>query len=276
MNPELPLKHSKTLYLPVGISRTLPPKTQGLLRRSALDHSQRVQEYFHPFRIYPNELQLTRKYPKKLNFEEIKKDREVIVLDSPERKIPSERNFMNFQNKQNVFKPSDLEVLDKRNILIEERHGVKYVKNSQGREFVYYENLEQVRNILKYQFPGMTKDSMYKELLRPYRHKVVSVGDIVSGSFKQVYQCGYSNCTKQFSKTWNLVDHLRMHEGIKPYKCHICYKLFTQKGNLQKHLKQHVITDVEQRKKFRCDYCGKGYTERYNCVAHMRKHCRNS
>mmetsp|Transcript_28593 Transcript_28593/g.25306 ORF Transcript_28593/g.25306 Transcript_28593/m.25306 type:complete len:106 (+) Transcript_28593:485-802(+) len=105
--------------------------------------------------------------------------------------------------------------------------------------------------MLKKRYPSMTKDSMYKALLHPYQHEIVESFDSVTNTVKQIYQCGYEGCDKQFNKTWNLVDHLRMHEGIKPYKCHICKKFFTQKGNLQKHLKQHVITDVQMRKKFK-------------------------
>lgn len=146
-----------------------------------------------------------------------------------------------------------------------EKNGHKYVQNKFGEEFVYYENLEEVRRVLRSRHPGMSKSTMYRELLQPYRHRVINLYDEQSGRLtKQVYKCGYENWDKQFNKTWNLVDHLRMHEGIKPYRCHLCEKLFTQKGNLQKHMKQHMITDVNERKRYICDRCGKGYTERYN------------
>ena len=48
------------------------------------------------------------------------------------------------------------------------------------------------------------------------------------------------------------------------YKWEHCNRKFKQKGNMNKHLKQHLFPNVEQRKKFRWDICGSSYTERYN------------
>lgn len=141
---------------------------------------------------------------------------------------------------------------------------VKTISNSDGKEFVYFENLEDVKKVLSQKYPSMNKNDMYKELLKPYKYHVTKERDSKTRQLREVYKCGYGNCNKVFNKTWNLVDHLRMHEGIKPYQCEICSKLFTQKGNLKKHLKQHLITDVNHRKKYKWDICGKGYTERYN------------
>jgi hypothetical protein len=116
---------------------------------------------------------------------------------------------------------NNIEIKKTRNVLIKYDNGNKYVRNHKGVEFVYYENLEEVRNTLKSKFPGMGKNKMYKELLQPYKHKIFNYFDPVTSCTKQVYQCGYGDCNKKFNKTWNLVDHLRMHEGIKPYRCHL-------------------------------------------------------
>lgn len=150
---------------------------------------------------------------------------------------------------------------------------VKTISNCEGKEFVYFENLEDVKKVLSQKYPSMNKNDMYKELLKPYKYHVTKERDSKTRQLKEVYKCGYGNCNKIFNKTWNLVDHLRMHEGIKPYQCEICCKLFTQKGNLKKHLKQHLITDVNHRKKYKWDICGKGYTERYNWLVSARKQC---
>ena len=279
MSIKFPFKTPKTLYLPEGIlDKSLKGKNQGRINWfDGTDSSFPV--YFNPFNSSLRTLQRKKRTNRqKQSIEEVKIEKHVkkepiiICLDSPDSK--GEAQFDNFgsslsyQNKQ-VTSDDNLEILKNRNVLIEERDGQKFVINSQGKEFVYYENLEEVRKVLRRRFPGMSKDSMYKELLKPYRHQIVDFLDSSTHTMKQIYQWGYEGWIKQFNKTWNLVDHLRMHEGIKPYKCHIWEKFFTQKGNLQKHLKQHVVTDVQKRKKFKCTYWGKGYTERYNCTVSL-------
>lgn len=79
-----------------------------------------------------------------------------------------------------------------------------------------------------------------------------------------VYICKYKNCNKEFNRTWNMLDHARMHWGIKPYKCKDWEKAFTQKGNLKKHQRQHLNPDLSDRKRYKCQYCDSAYTERYN------------
>lgn len=96
--------------------------------------------------------------------------------------------------------------------------------------------------------------------------KLLAIWIPLLGALKMFINEDMETENKQFNKTWNIVDHLRMHEGIRPYRCHLWEKLFTQKGNLQKHLRQHVTSDVNQRKKYSWDEWGKSYTERYNCL----------
>lgn len=118
-------------------------------------------------------------------------------------------------------------------------------------------------------FPNMQREQMYKELLKPYKYRVLIETDEENKKDKELYFWGYDNCNKNFSKVWNLVDHLRMHEGLRPYYCDIWNKFFTQKGNLKKHLRQHTLQDVNDRKKFVCHHCDKGFTERYNLMVSL-------
>lgn len=55
----------------------------------------------------------------------------------------------------------------------------------------------------------------------------------------KVITCMYDNCGKKFTKTWNILDHFKVHTGVKPFQCSGCGKEFSQKGNLTKHLKLH-------------------------------------
>lgn len=55
-----------------------------------------------------------------------------------------------------------------------------------------------------------------------------------------------------------------MHEWVRPFACKFWGKAFTQKGNLRKHMKQHLVPNVDQRKKYKWEHCKSSYTERYN------------
>ena len=128
----------------------------------------------------------------------------------------------------------------------------------------HLENLEEVKLAFGSKNPYMTKDQMYDELLKPYKCQKIVQRESFSDKEKIYYVCKYENCNKRFTKTWNLLDHVRMHEGIRPYKWMHCPKSFTQKGNLKKHQIQHTISTLKDRKRFKCDIWGKGYTEKYN------------
>lgn len=65
---------------------------------------------------------------------------------------------------------------------------VPIVTNPQGKEFIYYENLAQVRRCLGRIHPQMSKQQMYKELLKPYKHHIFFTEEPENGQQKEVYQ----------------------------------------------------------------------------------------
>lgn len=95
------------------------------------------------------------------------------------------------------------------------------------------------------------------------------------GKHFTVYICKEGDCNKEFFRTNNLLDHVRMHAGIRPYSCQYCHKEFTQKSNMKKHLKMHLLPNLEQRKRYQCNQCGACYTERYNFMVSKNSFSRN-
>ena len=59
-------------------------------------------------------------------------------------------------------------------------------------------------------------------------------------------------CSKQFNKGWSILDHVWMHENIRPFKCEHWEGSLTQKWNLKKYNRRHFATKLRERKRFKC------------------------
>ncbi|KAG0729204.1 Zinc finger protein 341 [Chionoecetes opilio] len=53
------------------------------------------------------------------------------------------------------------------------------------------------------------------------------------------HKCNY--CNKEFSKNFDLRQHIRSHTGEKPFQCIVCGRAFTQKSNVKKHMATHKV-----------------------------------
>ncbi|KRF98294.1 uncharacterized protein Dwil_GK28118 [Drosophila willistoni] len=111
------------------------------------------------------------------------------------------------------------------------------------------------------------------------------------------YVCEF--CAKEFSKTYDLIRHRRIHTKEKPYACteNECFKLFSTKAKLREHQKAlhcpHQKPEVKKLPKrdktlenlklllpqppilgssFKCVYCQKIFSRKFNCRIHMLTH----
>lgn len=91
----------------------------------------------------------------------------------------------------------------------------------------------------------------------------------IGNCLKRSFLCPYG-CEKSFTERSNLMIHIKIHLGEKPYACTYdgCCKRFITLGNLRSHSKTHNSI------KLRCSFngCNKSYSHKNRLSAHLKSH----
>ena len=97
---------------------------------------------------------------------------------------------------------------------------------------------------------------------------------------RQILACDYPGCSAAFSKPCRLEYHMRLHDGVRPYKCNVpgCDASYTRPYHLTRHRsKAHGTKDpspspTHERRSFPCKTCPKTFTKHKNLRIHEFVH----
>lgn len=97
---------------------------------------------------------------------------------------------------------------------------------------------------------------------RPFMPKPKDV--VLRQPIGKKFEC--SDCSAVFTTKINLVAHVNMHRGIRPYRCVDCPRAYTSQARLQRHMRQHSDDH------FMCDYCARAFKVKAALVVHLNTH----
>ena len=73
-------------------------------------------------------------------------------------------------------------------------------------------------------------------------------------------------CGENFYLAKELQNHVKIHSSDRPYSCKICYRDFTHRHNLKRHMMSHSDNSVQ------CGLCSRTFKETFYLQMHMKVH----
>lgn len=85
---------------------------------------------------------------------------------------------------------------------------------------------------------------------------------------EEPFKCTYENCKKSFKALCNLNDHTKRHFKIKSYQCDECKMSFVRGFSLKIHKLKHL-----EKKPFPCSFenCSAKFSDKGNLNMHLKK-----
>ena len=74
-------------------------------------------------------------------------------------------------------------------------------------------------------------------------------------------------CSKRFTNKSHLTRHQHIHTGVKPFSCEVCQKTFNRAENVKIHMRVH-----SGERPYKCEICDKRFQQTSNLYLHVRTH----
>uniref|UniRef100_A0A1A9WZF7 C2H2-type domain-containing protein n=1 Tax=Glossina brevipalpis TaxID=37001 RepID=A0A1A9WZF7_9MUSC len=149
-----------------------------------------------------------------------------------------------------------------------------YKEEEEAKEIMFVEeqNFDQYENSSS--SLECVSESAEREMINDHDSSVLFPDQSKTESDKlRVHICPH--CHKVFKRTWDLKQHLHIHDGLKPYKCEHCPASFAWKSGLRVHEKRHKGEKPfiwRKRGEHNCPHCCKIFKKAWDLKEHLHIH----